>query len=258
MKITVMQIDLAFGEPEKNFAHIKEIFSQQTFQPNQLVVLPEMWNTAYDLTRLSEIADEEGMETQVFFAELAQTHQIYIVAGSIARKVGAEFFNTAYTFNPKGEIVGDYDKVHLFGLMAEDQYLAAGDQATSFDWAGHQVSTVICYDLRFPEWFRKQGTTGTELFVVPAQWPKQRIQVWRKLLQARAIENQCYVLGVNRVGSDPNNQFNGHSMLADPFGEIVMELGENETVLQTEIDFSRLKEARKDIPVFNDRRPELY
>lgn len=258
MEVKLMQIDIAFGEPEKNFQHVRDLFEETTFKKNQLVILPEMWNTAYDLTRLAEIVDEEGARTRVLAEELAKKYQIYLVAGSIARKSEGNFFNTTYTFAPDGKLLSSYDKVHLFGLMAEDKYLAAGDHSGHFSWEGVKTSTVICYDLRFPEWFRKQAAEGTQLFIVPAQWPEVRIEAWKKLLQARAIENQAFVIGVNRVGDDPSNHFNGHSLVVDPLGNILLELKETEECKDATLDFSEIAAVRKNIPVFQDRRVDLY
>lgn len=258
MKVSLLQLNIVFGDPVANFKQIREVFQQQTFTPGQLVVLPEMLNTGYDLTRLEQIADPDGLETQALFAKLAREQEIFLVAGSIARKSGTQFFNTSYSFAPNGELLGQYDKVHLFGLMKEDRYLAAGAKPLTVAIQQQRVSTVICYDLRFPEWFRKQASGGTDLFVIPAQWPKQRLDAWKKLLQARAIENQAFVVGVNRVGSDPNNQFAGHSLVVDPLGEIILELGEAPEIGTAELDFTQLATVRGEIPVIHDRRPELY
>lgn len=258
MKVSLVQMDIRFGDPVANFKQVREIFKQEKFTPGQLVILPEMLNTGYDLTRLAQIADPNGAETQALFSQLAEEHGIYLVAGSVARKVGDNYFNTSYVFGPSGNLLGHYDKVHLFGLMAEDHYLAAGDSHLTVEIQQQQVSTVICYDLRFPEWFRKQASLGTDLFVIPAQWPIQRVAAWKKLLQARAIENQAFVIGVNRVGSDPNNQFAGHSLVVDPLGEILLELGETAEVGTLELDFNQLTEVRGEIPVIADRRPEIY
>ncbi|MBO1307452.1 carbon-nitrogen family hydrolase [Enterococcus sp. 669A] len=259
MRITLLQLDIHFGETAKNMFHVEQSCETAGLVPHSLVVLPEMWNTGYDLTRLAEIADEDGQETQRFLAGLAKKHQIYLVGGSVARRQGSEYYNTTYVYGPSGELLGSYDKVHLFRLMKEEQFLSAGDQPLVVDIAGTTVSPVICYDLRFPEWFRKQASElGTQLFVVPAQWPGVRIDAWRKLLQARAIENQAFVVGVNRVGEDPENQFGGHSLVVNPLGEILLELGEEEQTDSVTIDLAEIPAVRKEIPVFHDRRPELY
>ncbi|GCF92990.1 hydrolase [Enterococcus florum] len=259
MKITLIQMDICYGEPEKNFARVERLIKQMVLAKDQLVILPEMWNTGYDLTRLSEIADENGRRTRTLLSKLAQDCEIYLLGGSVAVKQEKDYRNTCFLCGPSGEHLGRYDKVHLFRLMQEEQYLIAGDQGVTIQMGDFKVSPMICYDLRFPEWFRRQvSKTGTDLFVVPAQWPIQRLAAWRKLLQARAIENQSYVVGVNRAGEDPANRFAGHSLVIDPFGEILLELGEQEETGTIEIDPARVAEARQAMPVFEDRRTELY
>lgn len=259
MKITLLQMDIQYGQPQANMFHVEQWCETAELVPHSLVILPEMWNTGYDLTRLAEIADVEGQQTQVLLSQLARKYQIYLVGGSVALKRGNEYYNTTFVYGPSGERLGSYDKVHLFRLMQEEKFLKAGNQGLSVDLGETVLSCMICYDLRFPEWFRKQASeTGTKLFVVPAQWPLVRIDAWRKLLQARAIENQAFVIGVNRVGSDPDNQFGGHSMVVDPLGQILLELDEQETAGTTTIDLALIEKVRKGIPVFHDRRPELY
>lgn len=259
MRITMLQIDIQFGQPQANMFHVEQLCETVELVPQSVVVLPEMWNTGYDLTRLSAIADIEGQQTQALLSRLAKKHQIYLVGGSVATKRGNEYYNTTFVYGPSGERLGSYDKVHLFRLMQEEKFFTAGKRGLSVKIGETVLSSMICYDLRFPEWSRKQASeTGTQLFVIPAQWPRVRIDAWRKLLQARAIENQAFVVGVNRVGSDPDNQFGGHSMVVSPLGEIVLELEEQETAGTTTIDLSQIKEVQKGIPVFRDRRPDLY
>lgn len=256
--IVIMQMDIVYGQPLANRQHVQLLFEQAALQKNEVVILPEMWNTAYDLTHLAEIADEEGVQTQGFLRELAQHYQVTIIGGSVAVKEGMQFFNRTYVFLPDGTLASQYDKVHLFGLMQEDQYLQAGAQLGLFSVAGTQFSQSICYDLRFPEWYRQAAYQGAEVYTISAQWPAQRLAQWRKLVQARAIENQAFVIAVNRVGSDPANHFPGHSLVIDPLGEILLELSESEEVARITIDVEQLAAVRGEIPVFQDTRPNLY
>jgi len=258
MEVTLLQIDVIFGDPDQNYRHIEQVFKKADLRPEQLVILPELWDTGYDLTRLPQIADENGVRAQKFLAHLAKKYQVYLIGGSVARQNTATFFNTTYVYDPDGMKIGSYDKVHLFRLMREDQFLSAGNKTLLFDIHDFHIACDICYDLRFPEWFRKQASMQANLFVVPAQWPIQRLDAWKKLLQARAIENQAYVIGVNRVGSDPENQFAGHSLVVDPLGKVIKELGESEEIGKVMIFSDEITASRKEIPVFSDRRPELY
>ncbi|PAV28267.1 carbon-nitrogen hydrolase [Virgibacillus profundi] len=258
MKIAAVQIDVCYGEPDKNFPRVEEKITEAAAQGANIVVLPEMWNTGYDLARLEEIADVEGKRTKELFTRLSKELGIHIIGGSVSTRKGNEFFNTMYVVNKHGEIISSYDKAHLFKLMDEHHYLQQGNQLHVFSLDNVQMGGVICYDIRFPEWLRKHVLEGANLLFVPAQWPAARIDHWRILLQARAIENQCFVIGVNRVGEDPNNTFNGQSMVIAPWGEVIW-IGENkETIGIIDLQLQEVEEVRKRIPVFQDRREDLY
>ncbi len=259
LRVACIQMDIEFGQPEKNRLEVEKQM-EKLFQEREVdvVVLPELWTTGYDLTRLDEIADDNGEDTHAFIADLALKYQTNIVAGSIAKKSESGITNTLYSFNRKGECVGEYSKVHLFQLMDEHHYLASGESTGSFELEGVSSAGLICYDIRFPEWVRTHTTAGAEILYVVAEWPLPRLAHWRALLISRAIENQCYVVACNRAGKDPNNIFAGHSIIIDPWGDIVAEAEEDAGVLIGELDLSKVKEVRKQIPIFQDRRPELY
>lgn len=258
ISVVLLQMDIAFGNPNQNQRRMEQLFYQAQLQPGEVVILPEMWNTGYDLVRLQEIADHEGQTTQKMLIHLARTYQVTIVGGSVAVEVNGQFFNRTYVVSEEGTILATYDKAHLFGLMAEDRFLSTGNQLAFFTKNNTTFSPFICYDLRFPEWYRLAAQKGTEIYVVSAQWPTQRLQQWRKLLQARAIENQAFVIAVNRVGADPDNHFPGHSMVIDPLGEILLELDDQEMIARYELDVDQVLPIRGEIPVFQDARPDLY
>jgi predicted amidohydrolase len=159
----------------------------------------------------------------------------------------------------KGEPFAEYSKVHLFRLMDEQRYLAEGNSMCRFELDDVPCGTLICYDIGFPEMARSLTLKGCKVLFVPAQWPRPRIDHWKKLLQARAIENQMYVVACNRVGSEGDNEFPGHSMIIDPWGRTIDEMPEgNEGILFAEIDVDKVEELREAIPVFLDRRPLVY
>ena len=176
----------------------------------------------------------------------------------MAIKRGKRFYNTTYVYDRTGQLVGDYDKVHLFGLMNEGEFISAGHAPNRFALDGVKAASAICYDLRFPEWLRTISKGGSQILFLPAQWPVQRIDQWRILLQARAIENQCFVVAVNRVGDDAANHFGGNSMVIDPLGKVLFEAGEEQGLFYVDIDPAEALAIRGPIPVFNDRRPDLY
>lgn len=166
--------------------------------------------------------------------------------------------NTMYVVHRNGNIVCEYSKLHLFQLMDEHMYLQAGETMGLFSLDGTTCAGVICYDIRFPEWIRAHALHGAEVLFVVAEWPLSRLHHWRTLLTARAIENQCYVVACNRAGKDPNNEFAGHSLIIDPWGNILAEGDEQETVIVANIDINEVQDVRARIPIFADRRPDVY
>ena len=258
VKITCLQLDIAFGNPTKNRKYIEQKMMEALKENPDILVLPELWDTAYDLTRLDEIADDEGQQAKQLISQFAKTNEVNIVAGSIAKKTEQGVTNTMYIFDRKGREVSQYSKLHLFKLMDEHLYLEAGTAKNLFTLEQSLCAGVICYDIRFPEWIRLHTSSGAEVLFVVAQWPAPRLAHWKALLISRAIENQCYVIACNRVGQDPNNTFAGHSLVIDPWGEIIAEAGDSEELLSADVNLELVKEIRKQIPVFTDRRTEFY
>ncbi|MDN4073754.1 carbon-nitrogen family hydrolase [Fictibacillus terranigra] len=261
MKLTVaaIQMDIELGNPKENIKRASKRIEQAAENKPDVIVLPELWTTGYDLERLDVIGDANGEEIKRIMSSLARQYKVNIVAGSVAKKTDKGIFNTLYAFNRKGEMTGEYSKLHLIRLMQEEKFISPGSSKGNFMLENVPAAGVICYDIRFPEWIRAHILDGASILFVPAEWPSQRLTHWRNLLITRAIENQCYVVGCNRVGSDKNNTFAGHTMVIDPWGEIVAEAGgEEETILYAEISTDLVEEVRTRIPVFEDRRPEFY
>ena len=258
-KVACLQIDLVFGDPEANIETVKkEIEKIAASEKPDVIVLPELWTTGYDLTRLDKIADPNGSKTIALVSSLAKTYEVNIVAGSVAKKTEAGVTNTMYVFNRQGELNHEYSKLHLFKLMDEHLYLNGGTENGLFQLDGLQSAGVICYDIRFPEWIRVHTAQGAEILYVVAEWPLPRLHHWRSMLISRAIENQCFVVACNRSGSDPKNEFAGHSMIIDPWGEILAEAGTEQTSLTAVLQMEKVKEIRKQIPIFKDRLPDFY
>jgi omega-amidase len=251
-------MDIAFGSPNKNYQNAEKLIDEAMTEKPDIIVLPELWTTGYDLTRLEQIADKDAGNTIRFLRNAAIKYQVHFVGGSVANQGEKGVKNTLLIINKKGELVHSYSKLHLFKLMDEHLYLEAGDQEGLFELEGLTFSGVICYDIRFPEWIRTHTAKGAEALFVVAEWPAARLAHWRALLIARAIENQCFVIACNRSGSDPNNEFAGHSMIINPWGEVIAEAGANEEIVSAEIELDLVKDIRKQIPIFKDRRPDLY
>lgn len=257
MKIGCIQLNVGFGKVDENYERAEKLIREAAAGGAEIIVLPEMWNTGYALEKLAELADENGERSKGFLSKLAKELAVHIVGGSVAVKREGEFFNTMYTYNKDGELVGEYSKVHLFRLMDEHLYLQAGNAMNRFNLDGLEAGGAICYDIRFPEWLRAQALDGAKVLFIPAQWPTPRIDHWKILLQARAIENQCFVIAVNRIARKVEN-FNGQSMVIGPWGEVLWTGAEDEELAIIDVDFSSVDEVRERIPVYEDRRPQLY
>ncbi|ANU14285.1 Aliphatic amidase amiE [Planococcus halocryophilus Or1] len=257
MKIACVQMDIVFGKPEKNYQQVLNYLTEAADNGADTIVLPEMWNTGYALTELNMLADNTNRTVEML-KKFAKEKSVNIVGGSVSTEKNNGFYNTMYVVNKKGELVSEYDKAHRFGLMDEHIHLEEGDTLGTFKLDNVVYGGVICYDIRFPEWIRAQALNDAKLIFVSAEWPEPRIDHWRTLLQARAIENQCFIVGVNRIGSDPNNVFGGSTMVIAPWGEIRLDMKKEEGIGYVEIDLQEVEEVRKRIPVFDDRREKLY
>jgi predicted amidohydrolase len=257
LTLALAQFDLVFGDPAANLARVEAFAAAAAARGAQLLVLPELWSTGYDLTRAEQHATDVDAGVFAAVGALAAEHGLHIVGSALsrmARGVG----NTLTWHTAAGERIATYSKLHLFRLMDEDQYLQAGDEPLRVETPWGSAGVAICYDLRFPELFRAYALGGAHFLLLPSEWPHPRLAHWRTLLRARAIENQMYVLACNRVGTVGETVFCGHSAVIDPWGETVIEGGEEEELLLATIDLALVDEVRRRIPIFEDRRPECY
>ncbi len=259
MKIATIQMNMKFGEPEENFAHAKELVKKAAEQGAEVVVLPETWNTGFfPKESLATLADKDGKKTKEVFSGLAKEYGIYIVAGSVATVKNGDVFNTSYTFDKTGKLIGEYDKTHLFTPMNEHGYFKKGDRITTFEIEGRKCGIIICYDIRFPELTRSMTVKGLDMLFVVSQWPAVRTAHLKALVKARAIENQMFVVCCNSCGKAGETVFGGNSTSCDPWGEVIASAGPEEEIIFTDADFSITKNIRETINVFADRRDELY
>lgn len=251
MQVGLVQLDIAWEQREANHAKMRELLKRSPPQPGALLVLPEMFATGFSMN-VAVVADEDR-STQKFLQQIAREHQSFIVAGIVQRgtKLGR---NCAMAIDPNGEVIANYCKLHPFSLGTEDRHYEGGDEIVTFRWHDFTVAPFICYDLRFPEIFRSATRRGANLFCVIANWPDSRLQHWVTLLQARAIENQAYVIGVNRVGNDPTLRYPGRSMVVDPMGQIVADAGDREGVTLVDVQIDRVTSTREKLPFLKDMR----
>ncbi len=255
--INIAQMNIVLGDPAANLRQLEQMTADAARRGAQLLVCPELWSTGYVLDRAQELASVpgEGMFAEV--AAMARRHRIHIL-GSLLERDGAEVYNSAACFTPTGEMAGIYRKIHLFGLFDEDVWLAPGAAPLCLDLPWGATGVAICYDLRFPELFRGYAVGGARMIVLPAEWPMARVSHWRTLLQARAIENQCVIVACNAAGTTGDLVVGGHSMIIDAWGNIAAEGGAEPQLLGATVDLAQVDETRQRIPVFADRRPDVY
>ena len=259
MEICGLQFNLAWEDRVTNFATVRSMLAEaaSALEPDSLLVLPEMFSTGFSMN-VSHAADGPAAETEHFLAGLARRHGIYVLGGLARQLPDNTGANEALAFSPKGTLLARYRKIHSFSPAGEAEAFTAGTEIVTFPWNGFTVAPVICYDLRFPELFRAATTAGADLFCVIANWPNRRQQHMTVLLRARAIENQAFVLGINRCGSDPNFTYAGGSILIDPHGGILAEAGSPATLLRATISADKASAWRAEFPALRDRRTDLF
>ena len=254
MKVTLMQIDLAWGDPAANRNRNDERL--KTLGDTDLVVFPEMFSTGF-APRPAGIAEKDGSTLE--WMKMRSREYGFAIAGSIATEEDGRFYNRFHFVEPSGKVTC-YDKRHLFSYSGEDRTFTPGGRKVVVEYAGVRILLQICYDLRFPETARNHllpsGLPEYDLALFVASWPVQRVDAWSALLKARAIENQCFVLGVNRVGSDPSCTYTGASVALDPSGKtLAAGMSGREKLVQAELDLASLAACRASFPVLKDIIP---
>jgi predicted amidohydrolase len=257
LTISLAQMDIALGDPAANLQKAETWSAEAARRGSDLIVFPEMWTTGCDWLHIKELSASQA-DIVAAVGNLAKKYGIWINGSMLALDENSQPTNTSILFDPQGQPAGVYRKIHLFGVMKEDEHLAAGQHLTTVETSWGQSGLAICYDLRFAEMFRTYALSGVNMVYLPAEWPHPRLTHWQTLLRARAIENQMFMVGVNRVGNDGTYSFFGHSAIIDPWGNAVVEGGETEVLLTATIETDMVAEVRQKIPVFRDRRPELY
>ncbi len=253
MKIALCQFDIAWLDRQKNFATVRRLVQQSPPSGESLLVLPEMFSTGFSL-ETNETREWPGGETEVFLSDLAQDFGSHILAGFVRAASAAGSKNEAVLVSPRGREVASYTKIHLFSGAGEELQHSAGQSVEVLSILDVAVAPFICYDLRFPEVFRLATQKRAEVFVVIANWPQVRIEHWVTLLRARAIENQAYAVGVNRIGKDPTHEYPGRSMVVDPRGNVVFDARDREGVFEVELDLASLRAWREEFPALRDSR----
>ncbi len=216
----------------------------------EIVILPEMFNTGFSMNPTT-LCEEMNDETLSWMKRMAVEQKI-ILTGSVIIQDEGKYYNRLIWMQPNGEY-GFYDKRHLFSLSGEDKEFSQGDKKFVAQVKGWKICTQICYDLRFPVWSRQSKGAEYDVLLYVANWPERRIHAWKTLLQARAIENQCFVVAVNRVGKDGNGiDYNGESCVINPMGEVLYGKSNEEDIFSITLDKNEIVEARSRFPFLKD------
>lgn len=256
IEVACLQLDAPDHEPpeqrlDRVLARIDEVAPEV-----DLLVLPELWITGYfAFDRYAHDAAPLDGPWVTALAERAAQHRIHLAAGSVVERDGDDLYNTALLLGPEGAVLQSYRKMHLFGYASrESQLLTAGRRIEVAETPFGRVGTTTCYDLRFPELYRLLVDEGLEILVLPAAWPAARVEHWRTLQQARAIENQIVVASCNAAGEQAGVTLGGNSMVIGPWGDILGELDGEPGVLRATIDPRSVAQVRGEFPVLDHRR----
>lgn len=263
MQAHLVQMDIRWEDRAANHARAAGLLAQAAVEPGDLIVLPEMFDTAFSFN-IERTADATG-ETARFLADLAGRSRATVVGGTTAIGPDARGRNRALVYSAAGAEIARYDKIHPFTFGREGERFTGGAAVTTFDWrAGEhaaapclRVCPVICYDLRFPELFRRGLDMGAQAFAVIANWPAERAAHWRALAVARAIENQAFVFAVNRVGADPALRYAGGSLVIGPKGEVLAEGDDAERVVTAAVKPEAVSAWRSSFKAWQDRKAWL-
>lgn len=251
LRVAAIQMEVASGEPKKNMVRVEAMLNEASRHGAQAVLLPELWTTGYALERFEEIAVGYEKATLNFLQDAARRLSMAIVGGSFPTKGPDGIYSACHMIGPDGALLASYSKEHLFPLLLEPAYLRPGAPGGVTNTPLGKWASLICFDIRFPESARQLAYRGARVLWVPAEWPYPRLEHWRTLLRARAIENQFFVVAANRVGQGDNSNWGGHSTIISPWGDILAEAGEDEeAVLVADLDMGLVDEVRERIPCF--------
>lgn len=249
LRVTIVQSTLFWEDPEKNLLMLDEKISSITNA--DIILLPEMFSTGFSMRPELFAETMEGKAINKMREWAAK--QKAVICGSLMMNDADKFYNRLIWMQPDGDMKY-YDKRHLFSLGEEQNHYTAGTRPLTIDYKGFRIRVAICYDLRFPVWLRNNNYY--DMLMIVANWPERRSYAWRQLLIARAIENQCFVAAVNRVGNDGNDVYhNGCSVFLNPKGEVIEERMNDECILHFTFNLDELKQIRRDLPFLSDADP---
>ena len=266
-KLAICQIHVT-KDKQQNLDTAREYIGTAANQGAAMIVLPEMFNCPLSHKYFASFAETlPNGPTAIMLSELAKKHNIYIAGGSIPEKDGNNIYNTSPVFAPDGNLIAKHRKLHLFDAdlaggqsFQESKTIAPGQHITVFDTKLCRIGLCICYDVRFPELFRIMTLNGAELIIIPAAFNMTTGPVhWQMILQTRAVDNQVYIAGSapSRVETGGYVSY-GHSMIIDPWGEVLADAGTGENIIYAKINLQRIKTIRQQLPLLKHRRTDLY
>lgn len=259
MKISCIQMDMAFGAADENFERAKQLIRAAAQENPDVIVLPETWNTGFfPRENLPALCDTDCARVKQELGALAAELHVNLVAGSVSNVREGRVYNTACVFDRAGSCVAQYDKTHLFTPMGEHEFYTPGDHVCRFRLDGVECGLIICYDIRFPELTRSLSLSGAQMLFVVSQWPQARVEHLSTLVRARAIENQMFAVCCNSCAAAGETKYAGASAVVDPWGKTLAQAAEHEEIITAACDMAVVGDIRQSINVFRDRRPELY
>ncbi|MFC2149185.1 nitrilase-related carbon-nitrogen hydrolase [Candidatus Auribacterota bacterium] len=265
MKLTVSaaQMDVIVSEPQENLKKAEARVAEAVEKGSDLICFPEMWTTGFNWANNKRMArDHEKVIDQV--ADMARHHKIWINGSMLALTEKGNVANTSILFDSKGNRAAVYRKTHLYTFLHEEKHMEAGNSLSLVDTPWGLTGLTVCYDIRFPELFRTYALKGAKVILSPMAFPHPKLEHWKVLVRARAIENQLFMIGANHVGNEDFGEdgmvsYLGDSVIIGPWGETIVEAsGENEELLTATVDISESDEIRNKMKVLEDRRPDLY
>jgi len=258
MQVHLVQLDIVWEDKQANHARVRSLLESAPLSPGDLIVLPELFDVGFTLN--TKAANDQDGTTLAFLHDLADSSGCLIHGSRALHDPDSGKSHNCVTVTAPGDasINCQYAKVHPFSYGRESDAYTGGNELTHYGWNSGddrlQICPAICYDLRFPELFRLGAKQGAQAFALGANWPAPRTAHWRALCIARAIENQAYIFAVNRTGNDPYLTYSGSSIIVDPKGEIIGELGDEEAVLSAKVDPNAVNEWRSIFPALNDMK----
>lgn len=257
----LVQIPVKLGDRGINQQTV-EAWMKKYYVPSDCataLVLPELWDVGYALDSIPQLADKNAEQAVEFLGKLARQYGCWFVNGSVATEDNGRYYNRSLIVNRQGELVAHYDKAHLVPFITvEDGVFEMGDSLCIFEMDGIKLGSIICYDIRFPEWVRLYALAGVEALFICSQWTRARMDLFRTMIRAHAIENMFYTVAVNNCDFSGEIDFGGESFICAPTGEVVAECSGTQDGIFAEIDVTNINENREFLKVFEKRRPALY